>query len=65
MSSLARFINFLPTDEVTIPLAGEPLAAFGPKVKRQSVMALCTRQVSAGEIVMRIGASRAVLYNER
>lgn len=35
---------------------------FEPEVKRQAVMALCTRQVSASEIARRIGVSRAVLY---
>ncbi len=35
---------------------------FESEVKRQAVMALCTRQVSASEIARRIGVSRAVLY---
>ena len=39
-----------------------PVAPFEPEVKRQAVMALCTRQVSASEIARRIGVSRAVLY---
>ncbi len=39
-----------------------PVAPFEPEVKRQAVMALCTRQISASEIIRRIGVSRAVLY---
>ncbi len=35
---------------------------FESEVKRQAVMALCTRQVSASEIARCIGVSRAVLY---
>lgn len=49
----------------TIPDRVGQLEAFGPEVRRRSVTALWSRHVSAGELVMRIGASRAVKYNER
>ena len=35
---------------------------FEPELKRQAVMALCTRHVSASEIARNIGISRTVLY---
>ncbi|HEO9022044.1 TPA: transposase, partial [Escherichia coli] len=38
-----------------------PDAPFEPEVKRQAVMELCTRRVSASEVARRIGVSRAVL----
>lgn len=37
-------------------------APFEPEVKRQAVMALCTRHVPASEIARNIGISRTVLY---
>lgn len=37
-------------------------APFEPEVKRQAVMALCTRHVPAREIARNIGISRTVLY---
>ncbi|STI41783.1 IS3 family transposase [Escherichia coli] len=49
MCSLAGLMNFIPTDDV-ITSKANPVAPFEPEVKRQAVMALCTRQVSASEI---------------
>ncbi len=60
---LARWVNELYPDRRRIFTSkANPVAPFEPEVKRQAVMALCTRQVSASEIARRIGVSRAVLY---
>lgn len=60
---LARGVNELYPDRRRIFTSKtNPVAPFEPEVKRQAVMALCTRQVSASEIARRIGVSRAVLY---
>lgn len=60
---LARGVNELYPDRRRIFTSkANPVAPFEPEVKRQAVMALCTRQVSASEIARRIGVSRAVLY---
>ena len=59
----ARWVNELYPDRRRIFTSKtSPVAPFEPEVKRQAVMALCTRQVSASEIAWRIGVSRAVLY---
>lgn len=59
----ARWVNELYPDRRRIFTSkANPVAPFEPEVKRQAVMALCTRQVSASEIARRIGVSRAVLY---
>ncbi len=60
---LARWVNELYPDRRRIFTSkANPVAPFEPEVKRQAVMALCTRQVSASEVARRIGVSRAVLY---
>lgn len=60
---LARWVNELYPDRRRIFTSkANPVAPFEPEVKRQAVMALCTRHVSASEIARRIGVSRAVLY---
>lgn len=60
---LARWVNERYPDRRRIFTSKvNPVAPFEPEVKRQAVMALCTRQVSASEIARRIGVSRAVLY---
>lgn len=60
---LARWVNELYPDRRRIFTSkANPVVPFEPEVKRQAVMALCTRQVSASEIARRIGVSRAVLY---
>lgn len=60
---LARWVNELYSDRRRIFISkANPVAPFEPAVKRQAVMALCTRQVSASEMARRIGVSRAVLY---
>ncbi|KDX40566.1 transposase family protein [Escherichia coli 2-177-06_S3_C2] len=59
----ARWVNELYPDRRRIFTSKtSPVAPFESEVKRQAVMALCTRQVSASEIARRIGVSRAVLY---
>ena len=59
----ARWVNELYPDRRRIFTSkANPVAPFEPEVKRQAVMALCTRQISASEIARRIGVSRAVLY---
>ena len=56
---LARWVNELYPDRRRIFTSkANPVAPFEPEVKRQAVMALCTRQVSASEIARRIGVSR-------
>ena len=54
-------MNFIPTDDV-FSSKTNPDAPFEPEVKRQAVMELCTRRVSASEVARRTGLSRAVLY---
>nr|HEN9674464.1 IS3 family transposase [Escherichia coli]HEN9863570.1 IS3 family transposase [Escherichia coli] len=52
----ARWVNELYPDRRRIFTSKtSPVAPFEPEVKRQAVMALCTRQVSASEIARRIG----------
>ncbi|NWP33683.1 transposase, partial [Escherichia coli] len=59
----ARWVNELYPDRRRIFTSKtSPVAPFESEVKRQAVMALCTRQVSASEIARRIGVSRTVLY---
>ncbi|MFS3364123.1 transposase [Escherichia coli] len=59
----ARWVNELYPDRRRIFTSKtSPVAPFESEVKRQAVMALSTRQVSASEIARRIGVSRAVLY---
>ena len=61
---LARWVNERYPDRRRIFTSKTgPVAPFEPEVKRQAVMALCTRQISASEIARRIGVSRAVLIN--
>ncbi len=56
---LARWVNERYPDRRRIFTSNtNPVAPCEPEVKRQAVMALCTRQVSASEIAV----SRAVLY---
>ncbi|CAI1915302.1 Transposase and inactivated derivatives [Serratia fonticola] len=60
---LARWVNELhPDRRLTFTSTINQNAPFEPKLKRQAVMALCTRRVSAGEIARNIGVSRTVLY---
>ncbi|EER9344905.1 TPA: transposase [Escherichia coli] len=60
---LARWVNEIYPDRRRIFTSkANPVAPFEPEVKRQAVMALCTRQVSTSEIARHIGVSRAVLY---
>lgn len=59
----ASWVNELyPDRRCILTSKSNPVAPFEPEVKRQAVMALCTRQVSASEIAWHIGVSRAVLY---
>lgn len=60
---LARWVNELYPDRRRIFTSkANQVAPFEPEVKRQAVMALSIRQVSASEIARRIGVSREVLY---
>lgn len=60
---LARRVNELYPDRRRIFTSKtNPEAPFEPEVKRQTVMELCARRVSASEVVRRIGGIRAVLY---
>ena len=60
---LARWVNERYPDRRRIFTSKtKPVAPFEPEVKRQAVMALCTRQGAASEIARRIGVSRAILY---
>ncbi|EGB40124.1 transposase [Escherichia coli] len=60
---LARWVNERYPDRLRIFTSKtNPVAPCEPELKRQAVMAFCTRQVSASEIARRIGVSRAVLY---
>ncbi|EHM6008414.1 transposase [Salmonella enterica] len=60
---LARWVNECHPDRRLIFTSTiNQNAPFEPEVKRQAVMALCTRQVSAGKIARNIGISRTVLY---
>lgn len=60
---LARWVNeFYPDRRRIFTSKTNPVAPFEPEVKRQVVMALCTRQVSASEVARRTGVSRTVLY---
>ncbi len=62
MCSLAGLMNVTPGRRRIFTSKTSPVAPFEPEVKRQAVMAFCTRQISASEISRRIGVSRAVLY---
>ncbi len=60
---LARWVNELhPDRRLSFTSTINQNLPFEPKLKRQAVMALCTRRVSAGEIARNIGVSRTVLY---
>lgn len=60
---LARRVNELyPGRRHIFSSQTSPDVPFEPEVKRQAVMGLGTRRVSASEVVRRIGVSRAVLY---
>ncbi|HAE2415462.1 TPA_asm: transposase, partial [Salmonella enterica subsp. enterica serovar Newport] len=60
---LARWVNERHPDRRLIFTSTiNQNAPFEPDVKRQAVMALCTRQVPASEIARNIGISRTVLY---
>lgn len=60
---LARWVNEIHPDRRLIFTSTiNQNAPFEPELKRQAVMALCTRRVSAGEISRNIGVSRTVLY---
>ncbi|EHE6023251.1 transposase, partial [Salmonella enterica] len=60
---LARWVNERHPDRRLIFIStNNQNALFEPEVKRQAVMALCTRHVPAREIARNIGISRTVLY---
>jgi transposase-like protein len=60
---LARWVNESHPDRRLIFTSTiNQNAPFEPELKRQAVMALCTRHVSASEIARNIGISRTVLY---
>lgn len=60
---LARWVNESHPDRRLIFTSTlNQNAPFEPELKRQAVMALCTRHVPASEIARNIGISRTVLY---
>ncbi|EJZ6323115.1 IS3 family transposase, partial [Salmonella enterica] len=60
---LARWVNERhPDRRLIFTSTNNQNAPFEPEVKRQAVMALCTRHVPAREIARNIGISRTVLY---
>lgn len=60
---LARWVNeHHPNRRLIFTSTINQNAPFEPEVKRQAVMALCTRHVPAREIARNIGISRTVLY---